>query len=306
MRDTLNATTHTTSNMADDATGSGRNGPEVNQEGGVPTPGDSNVEDPYVREVMNQLSKHQMGASVGRQQNNSTVAGINDIATWQDPQLCFKTVDNFACSSKHFDITDFVSSNMGGATIGHESLLSDASGGQLIFKTGPVKPKLESITLCDWSLANLSILYKLLESGEISSSTQADYLSYTKRIYQLVKCYEMTSVFFYDREYRCLQNQHKFRWGTDVPHLQTIFLRPRAHQQKPQPQRGTSANNGIGKQLVFASHSVSGKQICKKFNSRLGCHIPNCRFEHICGVPGCGLAHPAQNHSSLAIGPPKN
>ena len=137
MRDTLNATTHTTSNMVDDATRSERNGPEVNQEGGVPKPGDSNVDDPYVREVTNQLSKHQMGASVGRQQNISTVAGINDIghiATWQDPKLCFKTVDNFECSSKHFDITDFVSSNMGGATIGHESLFSDVLGANSFLK----------------------------------------------------------------------------------------------------------------------------------------------------------------------------
>lgn len=292
------------SNMADDeAEVTDIDGPEVLRPGGAPVTGNENG-DPYVREIISQLKQHQSGGKQGHLQgqtssgnglNSLSLTGINDIVTWQDPQLCFKSVDN-NLSSKHLDIVDFVSSNVGGINVGQENLLSDASGGQLIYKSGPAKPKLESISLSDWSVANLSIMYKLLESGDLASTSQHDYLSYTKRIYQLVKFYEITSVFFYDREYRCLQHQHRFRWGTDVPHLQTVFLRPKGQQAKSHPQRTVSSNHPIGKQFTYASHASSGKQICKKFNSRQGCHMQNCRFEHVCGVPGFVQSHTAQNH----------
>ena len=293
-------------NMADDVEGSG---PEVIRNGGAPM--EDGSDDPYVREILGQLKQHQLKGKPPHSWNgNGTtnpvqLPGINDIVTWQDPQLCFKTVDN-NLTSKHFDIVDFVSSNVGGVNMGHENLLSDASGGQLVFKSGPAKPKLESISLSDWSVANLSIMYKLIESGDLASTFQHDYLSYTKRIYQLIKFYEMTSVFFYDREYRCLQHQHKFRWCTDVPHLQTVFLRPKFQQVKTQTPRTLSSSHSMGKQVAYASHSSAGKQICKRFNSKQGCHMSGCRFEHICGVPGCGQTHSAQNHSSIAMGPPKN
>ena len=76
-----------------------------------------------------------------------------------------------------------------------ENLISSSEGGQLVFKSGPLKPKLESVTLCQWSMANISIMYNLLETGALNLEKKIDYMSYTKRIYQLVTCYDMTSVF---------------------------------------------------------------------------------------------------------------
>ena len=54
-----------------------------------------------------------------------------------------------------------------------------------------------------------------------------DYLSYTAKTLQLVQRYEVASVWEHDRDYRKLQAQHGFRWGTDVSHLYLVHLRPK-------------------------------------------------------------------------------
>ena len=172
--------------------------------------------------------------------------------------------------------------------------MSHSSTGQLIFKSGPSKPKLELISLCQWSMASLAILYKMLEEDSLSQANIIDYLYYTKMIYQLITTHDMTSVLSYDREYRRLQGRHtcKFRWGTDIPHIQTVFLKPKmARPSKPQ--------RGVQYQGKFSLHSVSGKEICKKLNSHQGCTctLSACKFKHPCNMPGCGKLHSASTHS---------
>lgn len=106
-------------------------------------------------------------------------------------------------------------------------MISDNDDGQLIFKSGLSKPKLESLSVWQWSVANLAILQKLLQENCLGQDQVLDYLSYTTRIYQLFSTHDIKSVYFYDREYRKLQHGHRFRWGTDVPHIQTVFLKPK-------------------------------------------------------------------------------
>ena len=85
---------------------------------------------------------------------------------------------------------------------------------QLVIKAGPKKPRLESLTLSQWSVANLGILYKLANEGKLGGPSLMDYLSYTTKVYQLVQKYSLVSVLLYDREYRKLQGALGFRWGT--------------------------------------------------------------------------------------------
>ena len=92
----------------------------------------------------------------------------------------------------------------------------------VMFQTS-MKPKLESITLCQWSMANISIMYKLLENMALNLELLCDYMSDTKRIYQLVTCYDMP-VIFYDREYTSTQ----ISLDTYVLHL--VFCSRRSHQ----------------------------------------------------------------------------
>lgn len=116
-------------------------------------------------------------------------------------------------------------------------------------------------------------MFKLLSSGELPHDQILDYLSYTARILDLIFACEMVSVFNFFKQYRQLQ---LFRWGTDVPHLQSVYLRPK-NLAKPQ----TSAPKPFVKHdIQYASHTSGG------FMSAF-------RFEHVCAVPGRAHKHPA-------------
>ena len=114
-------------------------------------------------------------------------------------------------SASYHDITDFVVGNS------EEEIIVGGNGTQqVILKSGPRKPKLEAVTLAQWTVANLGILYKLLGKGKLDSKSILDYLSYTAKVCQLVQRFNLVSVFMYDREYRRLQSTHGFRWGIDT------------------------------------------------------------------------------------------
>ena len=132
-----------------------------------------------------------------------------------------------------------------------------------------------------------------------------DYMSYTTYLYRLMNAYDLVSVYMYDREYRRLQHAHKFRWGTVVGHLSTQHLRLRQSKENVGSTR-TSRQNGSGQnskaynngnQSKVASHSLDGKPICRNFNGRGGCNMTDCRYMHVCNVPGCYREHPSVSHA---------
>ena len=108
-----------------------------------------------------------------------------------------------------------------------EAVIGGEGEQQIVIKSGPKKPKLENLTLLQWSIANLGILYKLVGEGKLTGQSLMDYLSYTTKVYQLVQTCSLTSVLLYDREYQQLQANMGFRWGTDVQHLHTLHLQSR-------------------------------------------------------------------------------
>ena len=147
----------------------------------------------------------------------------------------------------------------------------------------------------------MNILQKLLFTGDLSQSRIIDYLSYTQRVYHLFWSCELVSVLLFDREYRRLQKQHQFRWGTDVPHLHSVCLRPKSlqsqHSRQASQTHGPKPASTKPLFVNYASHTPVGKLICKKFNSRKGCFMHQCKFEHVCAVPGCAEKHPAFQHT---------
>ena len=162
---------------------------------------------------------------------------------------------------------------------------------QIVVKSCPKKTKLESLTLSQWSVANLSILYKLVNENKLIGPALMDYLSYTTKVYQLVQRFSLVSVILFDREYRKLQSSMGFRWGTDVQHLHTLFLQARsqpASQASQQTKKGTAEQNPgrLGKE----------KEICRNFNSSKGCSFQNRKFQHTCLLHGCSQKHPVQTH----------
>ena len=91
----------------------------------------------------------QHGQPVGTEANSGRNTGfLGENISWQDPQY-IKSLAN--TQDNYHDIVDFVSAS--GISFNDETLLSHSSTEQLIFKSGPSKPKLELISLCQWSMA---------------------------------------------------------------------------------------------------------------------------------------------------------
>lgn len=179
------------------ATSTDRMGTPMEDRGGQNKPAEDTSDASFIRDIMGQL--HQ--AQGQPRPTTQPMQASNGMYSWQDPQIYLKSLVP-SNSSNYLDIVDQ-----------SERVLSNNDDGQLIFKSGPAKPKLESISISQWSVANLGIMHKLLQDSSLHHDQILDYLSYTTRIYQLFSSHEVKSVYFYDREYRRLQHNHKFRWG---------------------------------------------------------------------------------------------
>lgn len=281
---------------------------------------ESTTDDPYIRAMLQQFQQGHLHArqnlsTEALQRNNLSVqnasfpgniglvnnpmmglgpTAVSDSQSWRDPQIYLQAAATGKSVPTHLDITDFVT-----GSVEEEIVVGGNGSQQIIVKSGPKKPKLENITLAQWNVANLAILYKLVSEGKLDGSNILDYLSYTTKICQLVQRYSLVSVLLYDREYRQMQSKHNFRWGTDVPHFQTVHLvarppRPtlpsgaKPNQFNPSnPSRQTSQKTPL---------TLDGKVICKLFNTRTGCHFKECRYVHQCSQSGCHQFHSATTH----------
>jgi len=231
-----------------------------------------------------------VGNSDNRRAPTVTASAAGHCATmpglWQDPQVHLRSSASGRSNNAHYDVVDFI----GKDSVEEEVVAGTLEGRQIIVKSG-VKAKLEAITLSQWSIANLAILYRLLGEGKLGDEGVIDYLSYTTKIYQLTQRYENVSVYFYDREYRKLQANHSFRWGTDIPHLQTMQLTPRAPRNNARP-----PPNHVRLGQRPGPVTADGRAICKMYNTSRGCSFVDCKFVHACSVKGCTLTHPAMSH----------
>ena len=277
---------------------------------GLPTGANGHPNDIYARLMADHMEKLQGNATAGVAVEQGTwphgtrtaqFAGHVQTATvgqsgtlpgsWQDPQIHLMTAA--AGRSCHYYDVDFIVRDV----VEEEVVAGTNDGHHIVVKSG-VKPKIESITLSQWYIANLAILYKLLGEGKLRDQGIIDYLSYTTKLYQLTQRYENVSVYLYDREYRKLQSVHGFRWGTDIPHLHTMQLNPRAprnHARPPGPgfAHAKPAQRGIPTGPVTAD----GRAICKMYNTYHGCGYTDCKYVHSCSYRGCSQTHPATAHS---------
>ena len=260
-------------------------------------PGIHQANDLYGAAIINSMVAEQQHLRISQDQAPTSFTDVSrrpeTIAqpTWNDPQIHLSTATGKSVCS-HYDICDFVQCN-----IEEETIIGGQGDQQIIVKSGPRKPKLENLTLSQWSIANLAILYKLVRENKLGGDSMLDYLSYTTKVYQLVQRFSLPSVLLYDREYRKLQASMNFRWGTDVQHLHTLCLQAR---DKPVI-HGTQNSKKPSMQKPGGNRSERFKRdtpICRNFNSTKGCNHPNCNYKHECIVPGCGKNHTVMTHTT--------
>lgn len=245
-----------------------------------------------------QLADHHCGTPSGAFGSNNDISNSNSLGlntaqpSWQNPQIHIATATGKSNSS-HYDIVDFVPH-----AVEEELVIGGQGEQQVVVKSGPKKPKLENLSLSQWSIANMAILYKLSNEGKLTGPALMDYLSYTTKFYQLVQKCNLTSVLLYDREYRQLQASMGFRWGTDVQHLHILHLQPRDKQFKQGvPSQAPKKGGGNGQTQQFRQKSENRDPgICRNFNSDKGCTFPRCRYTHQCILPGCTQKHPGTTH----------
>ena len=170
-----------------------------------------------------------------------------------------------------------------------ETLLSSGSGIELSLKMGPKRPKLENVTMMEWTAANAKIMAKLLLEGKLSSPNSAQYLAYTVKIASLAQRYMWQSILLYDREYRRAQATYNFPWGSDIQHLVTTHLVPRYNAVTPSKAVGDLSGNTIRK-------SVNPDLTCKLFNHSVCTYGNTCRYKHVCNVHVCRGSHPQFQH----------
>lgn len=240
-------------------------------------------------DIYQQLLREQQGLSAST--CSAAVAGpsMPPQASWSDPQIHLSSAAGKSVSN-HLDICDFVQ-----GSIEEEVVLGGEGEKQVVIKSGPKKPRLENLTLSQWSVANLAILYRLVGENKLQGPALMDYLSYTTKVYQLVQRYSLVSVLHYDREYRKLQGALRFRWGTDVQHLSNIHLQAR---DRPVVPGGQQKKMQIGTKPGRQGRNKPEVAVCRNYNSQKGCSFSDCKFRHVCIIPGCGQSHSAINHAT--------
>ncbi|MEW8547234.1 MAG: hypothetical protein AB2693_27300 [Candidatus Thiodiazotropha sp.] len=236
----------------------------------------------------NDLFQHVNGLLQEQQRLTSTsfASSSPSQVSWNDPQIHLSAAAGKS-TSNYLDICDFAQTG-----VEEEVVLGNQGDQQIIVKSGPKKPRLENLTLCQWSVANLAILYKLVGENKLQGPSLMDYLSYTTKVYQLVQRYSLVSVMLYDREYRKLQASLSFRWGTDVQHLSNIHL-----QARDKPVAQGSQQKKVPALFKVNKNGPTKTEICRNFNSQKGCSFADCKFKHICIIPGCKQGHSALTHN---------
>jgi hypothetical protein len=170
-------------------------------------------------------------------------------------------------------------------------------------KSGPKKPKLEDLSVAEWSLANVRIMDILYDPP---GPEVCDYWAYTAKVLEMFRVHDRVFVLRYDRKYRELQAASQFRWGLDLPHIDITTVNTKTDNA----QRGYAYGSPKGPR---PSPTSSGDVHCKMYNRVSGCAYGNrCNYGHICAI--CGSKHPAFTHHSrdtpssdtFPAGPPRD
>ena len=106
-----------------------------------------------------------------------------------------------------------------------ESIINIGNNAKLSVSYGNRRPKLSEISISDFNIANIRILYRLIETGQLPTySDVKGYLIYRVKINQLASKFSWLNVLNYDNEYRLAQAKYGFLWTYDCNHMYTFWL----------------------------------------------------------------------------------
>ncbi len=220
------------------------------------------------------------------------------------------TAVNSATSKRVKDITDYLWIRP--TSLNNENDFDvKVQNGKLTFDTR--KPQLGSVSVEMWGYASINILEEMVKEGA-SGKVVSGYHAYMRDIFRLASRNVWGSVLLYDKEYRQLQFQEGFEWGTPYPQLREHQL-IRKGEAFYHGDTTRDDNSRKGRRFYGDTNNKSyqgsstrekgpftfdGREICRKFNSAFSCQLADCKMVHVCSV--CRGQHPSHMHTS-APGP---
>ena len=129
----------------------------------------------------------------------------------------------------------------------------------------------------EWGAANCRLMNYLLQTQDLQRADVEFYLAYTAKVYDMAELYEWNSVLEYDYQYRELQTEHGFPWGTFAPHLDQKLLPKRYGNLPNWPKNNTQQPGRQGENRDRA------QQDCKLFKASKGTYCPfgdACKYRH--------------------------
>ena len=193
-------------------------------------------------------------------------------------------------------IPDFVSQPKGVYEGDSDEYVASVGLGRDLVMRGKKKPTLDQISLAQWLSANVRILLQLISERKITTERVDQYLQYTSEIGDLCQTYTTASVMLLDNAHRLRQHQKQCAWMDIDRHSKDFYLerRPKIGPNKPAYNRGNASSKRQSGQPLDSQ----GQEICRSFNKTSGCSYTNCKYMHICQVPGCEGNHPKYQHDS--------
>ena len=210
-----------------------------------------------------------------------------------DPEFHLLAGKTGTGASKPLDILDFVGMSIKVDQVDEHIVSELGDNHTFVLKSGPKKPKYDSLTVWQWCLGAIRIQHELTRLGRLTSDKdKRQYWGYICKILELNSRFEWQSVLEFDKEYRGHQARFNFAWGTEIPHLSSVQLRDKKlsfQNNANKNKKSTQSGNGGNKKGSF--------QKCRDFNRDKCTHNP-CIYKHICSVDGCGKNHPAFKHDA--------
>ena len=201
-----------------------------------------------------------------------------------DPFDCAGT----SAGSKPYDIRDFITT-MPIEGRGGGSIKVDDVEINLVES----KPKLDSVTPLQYMEASLWILREMALKDGASLPHVLQYVGYLVKIANMGQRFQWKSVIKYDSEYRKAQAEAGFPFRADSSVMMQLFLRDRpAVEAKPSHQPNSTPHP----QTKFDPRS--GKPICGRSNTPIGCKLPQCKSAHVCRM--CYSIHSITSHKDPA------
>lgn len=175
-----------------------------------------------------------------------------------DPRL---TLTIKAHKKKTAHITDFLTEKTKKRRQSQKKELIVDTEQRLVVRTDDQHPY-SGIRMEEWVAANCRLMNNLLQTGALPRQDVEFYLAHTVNVMEYAERYSWESVLDFDYQYRELQAEHSFPWGTYPPYMEAK-MEPRAQRSTP---------------------TVSQRQAvpeCKQFKARGSCSFGKaCKYRH--------------------------